>query len=287
MKISKIGLALAFSPRMEAMMAEATRLLRAYNAQLLLVHVGKETQEAKDQLQTLLAKSELELSQVKILWKEGDPADCILSACKEEQVDLLIAGALKKEQFMKYYLGTIARKILRKANCSVLMLIDPSVERKGFQQIVANAEDSAYVEDALAAACDIGLREKANWLHVVREVKLLGLTMSSMDDCTEDQYNELRNKLMHTEIENVEKLLSKIQHAGLKVNIKLLSGKSGFELAQFAQRKQADLLVVGASPRRFFFFDRVFTHDLEYIFQDMPCNLLVVNPKQRKEVGRG
>lgn len=287
MKINKIGLALAFSPRMEAMMAEASRLSRAYGAQLLLVHVGKETQEAKSQLQTLLTKSQLEHSQVKILWKEGDPADCILTACKEEQVDLLIAGALKKEQFVKYYLGTVARKILRKADCSVLMLIDPSVERKGFQQIVANAEDSAYVEDALAAACDLGLKEKANWLHVVREVKLLGLTMSSMDDCSEEQYNELRNGLMRTEIESVEKLLAKIPHAGLKVNIKLLSGKSGFELSKFAQRKQADLLVVGASPRKFFFFDRVYTHDLEYIFQDLPCNLLVVNPSQRKEVGHG
>lgn len=287
MKISKIGLALAFSPRMEAMMAEASRLLRAYNAQLLLVHVGKETPEANTQLQSLLTKSQLELSQVKILWKEGDPADCILDACKEEQVDLLIAGALKKEQFMKYYLGTVARKILRKANCSVLMLIDPSEDRKGFQQIVANAEDSAYVEDALAAACDLGLKDKAHWLHIVREVKLLGLTMSSMDDCSEDEYNELRNVLLRTEIESVEKLLAKIPHAGLKVNIKLLSGKSGFELAKFAQRKQADLLVVGASPRRFFFFDRVFTHDLEYIFQDMPCNLLIVNPKKRKEANHG
>jgi nucleotide-binding universal stress UspA family protein len=287
MKVSKIGLALAFSPRMEAMMAEASRLLRAYSAQLLLVHVGQETPEAKDQLQTLLKKSQLELSQVKILWKEGDPADCILDACKEEQVDLLIAGALKKEQFMKYYLGTVARKILRKANCSVLMLIDPSVERKGFQQIVANAEDSAYVEDALAAACDLGLKDKAHWLHIVREVKLLGLTMSSMDDCSEEEYNELRNGLMRTEIESVEKLLAKIPHGGLKVNIKLLSGKSGFELSKFAQRKQADLLVVGASPRRFFFLDRVFTHDLEYIFQDMPCNLLIINPKKRKEANYG
>lgn len=188
---------------------------------------------------------------------------------------------------MKYYLGTIARKILRKANCSVLMLIDPSADRKGFQQIVANAEDSPFVEDALAAACDLSLKDKANWLHVVREVKLLGLTMSTMDDCTEEEHNEIRNGLMRTEIENVEKLLAKIPHTGLKVNIKLLSGKSGFELSKFAQRKQADLLVVGASPRRFFFFDRVFTHDLEYIFQDMPCNLLVVNPQQRKEVGRG
>ena len=71
----------------------------------------------------------------------------------------------------------------------------------------------------------------------------------------------------------------------LKINIKIVSGKSGFEIAQFAQRKQADLLVVGAPPRRFSLFDRVFTHDQEYIFADLPCNLLIVNP--RKEAAHG
>lgn len=287
MKIKKIGLALAFSPRMEALLAEAIRLMIMYEAQLILVHVGEETSEAKERLETLLSNSSLDRSQTKILWREGDPADCILKVCKEEQIDLLIAGALKREKFMQHYLGTIARKILRKANCSVLMLTDPSIEKKPFKQIVVNAEDSAYVEDALTAACYLGLKEKSMWLHVVREVKLYGLTMSSMDDCTEEEYNELRAGLLRTEIENVERLLAKIPHEGLKVNIKLLSGKSGFELAKFTQRKQADLLVVGASPRKFFFFDRIFTHDLEYIFQDLPCNLLVVNPRKGKEAVRG
>jgi nucleotide-binding universal stress UspA family protein len=285
--IKKIGLALAFSPRMEAMMAEATRLLHMFKAELVLVHVGEETVEAKEKVKQLLLQSGVPEMQVKILWKEGDPADCILKACKEERIDLLVAGALKKENFMQYYLGTTARKILRKADCSVLMLVSPSVEKQPFNQIVVNAEDSAYVHDALETACELGLKEKSSWLHVVREVKMYGLTMSALDDRTEEEYTEVRNGLMRTEIENVEKLLAKIPHEGLKVNIKLVSGKSGFELSKFAQRKQADLLVVGASPRKFFLFDRVFTHDHEYLFQDLPCNLLIVNPKSRKEAANG
>jgi nucleotide-binding universal stress UspA family protein len=63
----------------------------------------------------------------------------------------------------------------------------------------------------------------------------------------------------------------------VKINIKMLSGKSGFELCKFVERKQAGLLVVGAPPRRFSLFDRIFPHDLEYVFADLPCNLLVVN----------
>jgi nucleotide-binding universal stress UspA family protein len=66
----------------------------------------------------------------------------------------------------------------------------------------------------------------------------------------------------------------------------MLAGKSGFELAKFAQRKHADLLVVGASPRRFSLFDRVFPHDLEYIFADMPCNLLVIHPPKSERIGK-
>jgi nucleotide-binding universal stress UspA family protein len=80
-------------------------------------------------------------------------------------------------------------------------------------------------------------------------------------------------------------MLAKIPHDGVKINIKMLSGKSGFELCKFAQRKQADWLVVGSPARRFKLFDRVFPHDLEYVFADLPCNLLIVHP--RKEGHRG
>jgi nucleotide-binding universal stress UspA family protein len=102
---------------------------------------------------------------------------------------------------------------------------------------------------------------------------------------SEEEYENVRQNLVKDEVTNVEKILQRVPHEGLKVNIKVVSGKSGFELAQFAQRKQADLLVVGAPSRRFSLFDRVFTHDQEYIFADLPCNLLIVNP--RKEAGRG
>jgi nucleotide-binding universal stress UspA family protein len=280
MEIRKICLALAFSPRMEAMLAEAIRLVDLFEAQLVLVHVGEKSEDTQERLDALLKHWELLNKQVKILWKQGDPANCILEVCREENIDLLVAGALKKENFMKHYLGTPARKILRKADCSVLMLISPSPQPKPFKNIVVNAEDSPFIEDALRASCYLGVKERANWLHVIREVKLYGLAMSSMDDRNEDEYDEFRSKLVREEIVNVEKVLSTIPHEGLKVNIKLLSGKSGFELLKFVQRKQADLLVVGAPPRKFFLFDRVFTHDLEYIFQNLPSNLLIVNPRK-------
>ncbi|MCI0751081.1 MAG: universal stress protein [Flammeovirgaceae bacterium] len=279
----RIALAFAFSPRMEALLAEAVRLQKLWNAELLLIHVGIYGEEQMKSLQRALNQAGSDLSNVTLINEEGKPSERILHVCKTQNVDLLIAGALKKENLVKYYLGTVALKILRKANCSVLMLVKPSEQPAPYQHIVINAEDSPYVEDALRVACYIGIQDQSSWLHVIREIKMYGFTMSATQQGTEKEYDQLRHDLVRQEVEMVEKMLAKIQHDKLKVNIKMLSGKSGFELAKFAERKHADLLVVGAPPRRFSLFDRVFPHDLEYIFADMPCNLLVVHPAGKEQ----
>lgn len=285
MIIRKIGLAIAFSPRLEALLAEAGRLKRMWDAELLLIHVGDHGLEEEAKLNGLLQTAGLLGDpSVKIFWEKGKPGDRILSTCKKENIDLLVAGALKKENLVQFYLGTIARQILRKADCSVLLFTTPSATPQPFKNIVVNAEDNPFVEQALGLACNVGLKDKAHWLHVVREIKMYGLTMAT-EQCSETEYESLRQSLVREEIENVEKILQRIPHDGLKVNIKLVAGKSGFELSKFAQRKHADLLVVGAAQRRFSLFDRVFTHDQEYIFADLPCNLFIVNP--RKEASHG
>lgn len=284
--IRKIALAVAFSPRIEALLAEAARLKKMWDAELLLIHVGDRGQHLEERLQQLLTAAGLVgENSVRVFWESGKPSERILITCRKERIDLLIAGALKKENLVQYYLGTVARKILRKADCSVLMLTNPSKDPQPFRNIVVNAEDSPFVEEALVTSCHIGLKDKADWLHVVREIKMYGLTMTVSEQYSEEEYENVRQNLVKDEVALVEKILQRIPHEGLKVNIKLVAGKSGFELSKFAQKKQADLLVVGAPTRRFSLFDRVFTHDQEYIFADLPCNLLIVNP--RKEGGRG
>jgi hypothetical protein len=123
----------------------------------------------------------------------------------------------------------------------------------------------------------------------VRELKMYGLTMSVSAQYTEEEQSGLRQELVKTEIENVNKMLCEVKHEGLKINIKVVAGKSGFELAQFARKKQADLLVVSAPSRKYYFFDRMFTHDQEYLFADLPCDLLMINPRKenRREDDNG
>ena len=281
----KIGLAVAFSPTVSSLLAETVRLCLLFDAQLILIHVGNSGPEEEAKMNGLIQAKASSLQKIKVRWETGDPVRKILEVTRQENIDLLVAGALKKENLVQYYIGTIARKLMRKAECSFLMLTNASETPASFQHIVVNAEDSPYVEEAIAAGCMLGLKDHSQWVHIVRELKLLGLTLSANEQCTEEEYTESRNNMMRDEITAVEKILERIPHDRLKINIKMVSGKSGFELARFAEKKHANLLIVGAPARTFSIFDRVFTHDLEYIFADMPCNLLMIHP--RKEATRG
>jgi nucleotide-binding universal stress UspA family protein len=279
-RFNKIGLAIAFSPTSQALLTEAARWAVQFNAQLVLIHVGNHGPEEEAKMRELIQSTNLADKEPIIVWREGRPVDEILKVCQNENIDLLLAGALKKENLLQNYIGTVARKIMRKADCSVLMIQNPIAERKPILNIVVNAEDSPYIEQAIEAACSIGQLEKAQWVHIARELKLLGLALSANEQCTENEYHESMQGMVREELEHVEKILARIPHPNLKVNIKVLSGKAGYELARFAERKNADLLIVGAPARRFSLFDRMFPHDLEYIFANLPCNLLVVNPKK-------
>lgn len=277
----RLCLAIAFSPRSEALLVEAARLSKLFNGHLTVLHVGEENEENVRAISDSL-KQKLTPSQFTIICESGSPSKIILSVCKREKIDLLIAGALQKENIFKYYLGTIGRTILRKANCSVLMLTNPSVEGMQLNNIVTLAEDSPFVEDAISASCSLAQAGNAKWIHIVRELKLFGLTLAALEQSTEAEYDQQRHQLIKEEIDKVETILNRVPHSDVKVNIKVISGKSGFELARFAEKKHADLLVVGAPERRFHFFDRLFRHDLEYVFADLPCNLLIVHGQKHE-----
>ena len=280
---NRLCLAFAFSPRAEALLFEAARLTHVFKAYLSILHVGECTLEEKNQISNLLLKHGLTEKQFEIICESGSPSKVILSVCSREKIDLLIAGALQKENLLKYYLGTIGRTILRKSDCSVLMLTNPTEGGMPLNNIVTLAEDSPYIEKAIAASCWLAQALNSKWIHIVCELKMFGLTLSAMDQSSEVEYNRQLHQLVQDEIERVEEILKHLPNPGAKVNIKVISGKSGFELARFAEKKHADLLVVGAPERRFHFFDRLFRHDLEYVFANMPSNLLIVHGKRHAD----
>ncbi len=272
----KIALAIAFSPRMEALVAEAKRLAQLFESQLILIHVGEKTADLTKKLDDLVSKLNLDMSKTTILWKEeGKPVRKILEACEEEDVDLLVAGALKEEGLLTYYLGSVGRKIIRKANCSVLTLIDPKVSTSDFNKVVVNGTQLPVTPLVIRRGLEFSKALHSHQISILNEIKMYGLMMGTASEDSEEEASHTRRLLVQDEIKYVQDILQDLDHEGLRINIKVTGGRWSVELARFCEKIGADLLVVG-DGRKLTFFDRIFPHDLEDILSTLPCNLLIV-----------
>ncbi|HLT07830.1 MAG TPA: universal stress protein [Cyclobacteriaceae bacterium] len=272
----KIALAIAFSPRMEALICEAKRLKELYGASLILIHIGQDTEEKRKSLDALLHKHQIDLQTTTVIWKEGKPAKKILQVCKQENVDLLVAGALKKENVFTYYLGSVARKIIRKASCSVLVLIEPSIAPKRFDKVVINGTQQSQTPEVIRKGIALCKAEGSTQVFIVNEIKMYLLRMATASEESEAKAAMIKRQLVQDEVSYVENILKDVDQGDLKVNIKVTGGRWAVELAKFAEKIHADLLIVGGQEN-LNFFDRIFPHDLEDILSNLPCNVLIIN----------
>lgn len=272
----KIALAIAFSPRMEALLSEAKRMKDIYGATLVLIHVGQDSEEKRGMLDVLLSKYQLGQDDTTVIWKEGKPAKKIIQVCNQENVDLLIAGALKKENVFTYYLGSIARKIIRKAKCSVLVLIEPSLEPQKFDKVVINGTQQGQTPEVIRRGINLCKIENSSQVFIVNEIKMYLLRMATASEESEAKAAIIKKQLVQDEVNYVENILKDIDQGSLKVNIKVTGGRWAVELAKFSEKIHADLLIVGGQEN-LNFLDRLFPHDLEDILSNLPCNVLIIN----------
>lgn len=270
----KIALAIAFSPRFAALIAEAKRLSEIFESDLILIHVGDQEEGHQHRLQEVLEQLGLE-GKVRMYWEQGKPARKIMQVCEEQGVDLLVAGALKQEGLLQYYIGSIARKIIRRSKCSVLMLIEPLENPTPFDKVVINGTQQEQTPRVIAQGLEWCKQDKAKQVFIVNEIKMYGMQMATAGEGGESEIAQTRRKLIAEEVAYVENILKTLDKGELKINIKVTCGKWAVELAKFATDVKADLLIVG-DEGKLGFLDRLFPHDLEDILSDLPCNLLIV-----------
>ena len=117
----------------------------------------------------------------KVVFSPGEPVGAILESVKQNGIDLLILGALQRENFLKYYIGSIARKITRKASCSVMLLINPSIEQLPCKHIVVNGLEDEKTPATISAAFFVAQALSSEKITIVdtvweKEISLLDST---------------------------------------------------------------------------------------------------------------
>jgi nucleotide-binding universal stress UspA family protein len=279
-----IATALALSPRAEAVLNESKKLADIFNAKLLLIHVGEKNKEKERKFTDMIKSAGIENSSIDIIWKDERVAETILDVCKTERVDLLVLGAIHKESLFKYYLGSVARKLCRKAKCSLLLITEPNINGQTFNHIVANGVKHIKTKYSVQTALYFSEKTKAKTLTLMGEIDTKNVTQHDNDKNSLRSLNKERNKSVHLESDRLKKLVSNYPGKyNCTINNKYIFGKIGHSIGQFAQTIRADLLVVNSPGKKLRLIDRIFPHDIEYILGDMPCNLLIVHSRNNDD----
>lgn len=269
----------AFSPSLKANVFEAMRLAHFFGARLVFVHVGKKNAEKEAQLNGLLNECDLKPNRIDINWKEGKAVNSLLEACKEYDVDLLLLGALKRENVLTFYLGSIARQLTRKATCSVMLLLYPSIKRIPCQHIVVNGFDSPQTHDTIVAAFKIGQSLNAPKVTIVEEISESRVAISVDDDHSLRKATLQKEKINREEkirVQDIVKQIPETQKKGVQWNAQSIFGRRGYSIGHYAKIVRADLLVMNAQEEKSF-LQRFFPKDLEHILTELPTNVIIIN----------
>jgi len=268
---------IGLSPSLIANVKEAARLCELLGDQITFVHVS----DGKSDLRLAIEKQVEEIGELGVehqfLWKEGDVASVILEVCEEQKADLLLAGALPREGLLRYYMGSIARQLVRKSNCSILLLTQPLLYPKAYRHIVVNGAPHPKTDYTIHKTLEVSEALAASMLHIVEEIPPNKKTRRAADDDEAARCSRWRHLIEEREQHRINLSLRDTDIPNLAIETKIIFGKPGYSIGHFTQTSGAELLVLNSPDTKLGFIDRVFTHDLEYILSELPSDLLIVH----------
>jgi len=272
----RIGLAVTFSPTGRALLKEAVRIKKLFSAEISLIHVGEKNDTSERMITDLIQDSGLGANEINLFWAAGDPAKEIIRFSELNNLDLLISGALEKENILKFYLGSVARKIMRDASITTLILKSPSITPTGFKKFCVNVNFSEQSEKTIRTAYQFALADSADEFILVRDFNLPGLTSTSIDFNSAEKIDELKTAQFNSEKDKLELLVKELNLKGLNIKTKCVYGKEGWASSDYARQAAVDLFVVSAQKRKLKFIDRIFPHEEEFSYENLPSNLLII-----------
>jgi nucleotide-binding universal stress UspA family protein len=271
---SKAGLAVTFSPTGKALLSEAARLQVLFDFRLYFLHVGDKDESTVQRLTELISEN-VSSTNYEIVWLSGEPAKAILKSSKELSLDLLIIGALEKESGIKNFLGSVARNIMRNCHCPILVFTKPEQERFGFKNMIVSVCYDSKGEKAAKAAVEIARHDHPEKLSFIKEINVPGLPSVVFDSGSRDETGSMRRELIELEKQKIRFFARELGLHDNEFENEVLYGIEGWECLNYAADQKADLLVVAMGERKLSFIDRIFMHDMEFLFERIPTNTLL------------
>src|SRR5262245_58303126 len=265
-----IAVATTFSPRFKRVLAEAKRIRDRFSAELHLIHVGKRNQETPGRFTDVLAELGLPADSP-IHYEEGDPAEAILAVLARENIDMLVAGALEKEIVLHPFLGNVARRLVREANCSVMLFTHPEKKPKPLRRMVFMADRSQQGLVALKTTLMLAEAESCERLYVIGIITAFDEARASI---RHEATGTATHKPNNGEEDALEEFVLSAGPTEVPIETRFIRGATGLAASDFVRAVEADLLVVPLPKTRKTV--QQLPSNIAWVSDVIPCNLWVI-----------
>lgn len=267
-----IAVASALSPRFRAVLAEGWRFAQRFGARFSIIHAAGYTPERDEQFREANEALGIPLN-TPIIWKDGpDAAAAIIEAAQEHGVDLLVAGALERDAQM-HFLGGVARELMRRLHCSLLLFTHPEIEPHLFRRLVAITDYTEEAREAFHSALKLAEMDEAEILHVLSVFSPFAKARAALSENAGPGRHEDEEEALLEEF-----IGSPGADSPVTIDPRVIHTTTGMGTSDFTKNVDADLLVIPASahPEE----GTLVPTYLDWVFQVIPCNLWVVKSRR-------
>jgi hypothetical protein len=249
MTYRRAAVASTFSPTFAAVLAEAGCFAGHCGASLEVLHAAAPTPEKEARFREALGYG------VQIRWVENEnPSAGLLSVAGN--YELLIAGALQREDGSRPYTSSVARDLLRTASCDLLLVPRPQESPSAPGHIVVALEPGGGKCGLLSRTVE-RLRPQKLTLAVTQTPFAAAIAASRGEQPADlDAW--------------LDDLTGGFADSAVEIDVRVVTSNTGYNLCDVVEGLEADLLVVradsgGALPLH-----------MNWLYQVIPTRLLVV-----------
>lgn len=257
MNYQRAAVASTFSPTFAAVLAEADSFARFCGANLDIVHAAAFDADKARRFEEAMGR------EVKIRWAEAEsPARGIAVAASDHAYELLIAGALQREDNDRHFTNGVARELLRTSPCDLLLVPHPALEPKPLRHVVFALEPGENAEMFLQGQVGY-LRPEAVTIAVTHTPFAAAIAASKGEEPTNlDEW--------------LGKLVEALEGGGVAVETRIVTSNTGYAVYDVIQGLEADLLVIQLREGN----DPLPAH-MNWLYQVIPTRLLAVRTDRR------
>jgi nucleotide-binding universal stress UspA family protein len=202
----------------------------------------KVRQGAEQGMADILVSGKLRGVPHEVLLEEGNVWPVIEKMIAEHEIDLVVTATHGRGKVQKVLIGSVAEAIFRQADCAV-MTVGPRVKDEPAREVelknILFATDFGHgAEKAAAHAFSLAQEHgaKLTMLHVIQEATAF----------TEESVRQQRE----SNIANLQKLVPEGAENWCRPVFRATFGEAVEEITTMAREANADLIVMGAKPRK-------------------------------------